>query len=266
MAKRNFLVLFFSLILCYTMHMTAFAANALEGGVTGKKEEKVSQLGIELVDGTVAKSDYANGKETIVFRSSAEALVAARNDANEALDEQIEEAETAVEEATQKAADKEESEQAAQEERLIEAARKAEEERLAAIEAKKKEIEEKRQSICDYACQFIGNPYVWGGSSLTNGCDCSHFVWLVLQDTIGFDQGYHVACEWINLGTAVDSYEDAKPGDVIVWDHHVALYIGNNQIVEAKGENYGIVKSDMSSPSSYTSGFMGIRRFVLDED
>ena len=48
----------------------------------------------------------------------------------------------------------------------------------------------KQEAIITYADSFVGNPYVWGGCSLTKGCDCSHFVWLVLRDTIGYEDGW----------------------------------------------------------------------------
>ena len=80
----------------------------------------------------------------------------------------------------------------------------------------------------EYACQFIGNPYVWGGTSLTNGADCSGFVQSVYAHfgislpRTTWDQEY--------AGTAV-SYDQAAPGDLILYEGHVGIYMGDGQIV-----------------------------------
>ena len=93
------------------------------------------------------------------------------------------------------------------------------------------------QSIASYACQFIGNPYVAGGTSLTNGADCSGFVWRVFKD-----KGYTVprtSWELRNVGTEV-SYSNAQPGDIICYAGHVGIYIGNGNIVHASTPKSGI--------------------------
>ena len=95
----------------------------------------------------------------------------------------------------------------------------------------------KGQQIASYACQFIGNPYVPGGTSLTDGADCSGFVWRVYKDF-----GYSVprtsyGCR--SAGTEV-SYADAQPGDIVCYAGHVGLYIGNGQIVHASTQKTGI--------------------------
>ena len=95
----------------------------------------------------------------------------------------------------------------------------------------------KGQQIANYACQFIGNPYVPGGTSLTDGADCSGFVWRVYKDF-----GYSVprtsyGCR--SAGTEV-SYADAQPGDIVCYAGHVGLYIGNGQIVHASTQKTGI--------------------------
>ena len=95
----------------------------------------------------------------------------------------------------------------------------------------------KGQQIANYACQFIGNPYVPGGTSLTEGADCSGFVWRVYKDF-----GYSVPRTSYSLrsyGTEV-SYSDAQPGDVVCYAWHVGLYIGNGQIVHASTQKTGI--------------------------
>lgn len=96
---------------------------------------------------------------------------------------------------------------------------------------------EKGQEIVDYACQFIGNPYVWGGTSLTNGADCSGFVQSVFAH-------FGVALprttwDMESVGTPV-SYEEAMAGDIILYDGHVGIYMGNGQIVNAINSAKGI--------------------------
>ena len=93
------------------------------------------------------------------------------------------------------------------------------------------------KSIAVYACQFVGNPYVPGGTSLTGGADCSGFVYAVYKDF-----GYKVPRTSYSLrdaGVGV-SYEEAQPGDVICYSGHVALYIGNGMIVHASTQKTGI--------------------------
>ena len=95
----------------------------------------------------------------------------------------------------------------------------------------------KGQQIANYACQFIGCPYVPGGTSLTEGADCSGFVWRVYQDF-----GYSLprtSYSQRNAGTGV-SYSEAQPGDIICYAGHVGIYIGNGQIVHASTQRTGI--------------------------
>ena len=95
----------------------------------------------------------------------------------------------------------------------------------------------KGQDIANYACKFIGNPYVAGGTSLTNGADCSGFVMSVFKNFGVFlpRSSYSQS----TVGKSV-SYSDAKPGDVIYYGGHVGIYIGNGQIVHASTERSGI--------------------------
>ncbi len=93
------------------------------------------------------------------------------------------------------------------------------------------------QAVIDYACQFIGNPYVWGGTSLTSGADCSGFVQSVYAH-FGISLP-RTTYEMVNSGYAV-SYEEAQPGDLILYDGHVGLYMGDGTIVNAMNEADGI--------------------------
>ena len=110
------------------------------------------------------------------------------------------------------------------------------------------------QAIVDYACQFIGNPYVWGGTSLTDGADCSGFVQSVFAH-FGISLP-RTTYDQINAGVEV-SYDQAMPGDLICYDGHIGIYIGNGQIVNAQNPEHGIG----ISPATYTT-ILSVRRIV----
>ncbi len=95
----------------------------------------------------------------------------------------------------------------------------------------------KGQSVADYAMNFIGNPYVFGGTSLTNGADCSGFVQSVYKN-FGVTLP-RSSTDQRSAGTGV-SYTEAQPGDIICYAGHVGIYIGNNQIVHASSPTTGI--------------------------
>ena len=93
------------------------------------------------------------------------------------------------------------------------------------------------QSVVNYACQFVGNPYVWGGTSLTNGADCSGFsmsVYAKFGVSLPHSSGAMAGC-----GRVV-SYSEAMPGDIICYAGHVAIYMGGGQIVHASNAKDGI--------------------------
>lgn len=97
------------------------------------------------------------------------------------------------------------------------------------------------KQVAKYACQYIGNPYVAGGTSLTNGADCSGFTYRVYSDF-----GYRLprtSTEQRSAGTGVN-YSDAQPGDLICYSGHVALYIGGGKIVHASTQKTGIKVSN----------------------
>lgn len=103
------------------------------------------------------------------------------------------------------------------------------------------------QSVANYACQFVGNPYVYGGTSLTNGADCSGFVMSVYAE-------FGVSLPHSSSGMRSVGYEvsqDAmQPGDIICYSGHVAIYVGNNTIVHASTAATGI---KYTSPANYKS-------------
>lgn len=97
------------------------------------------------------------------------------------------------------------------------------------------------QAVIEYALQFVGNPYVYGGTSLTNGADCSGFVMSVYAN-FGVSLP-HSSSGDRSQGAAVDGLANAQPGDLICYSGHVALYVGNNQIVHASTSKTGIIVS-----------------------
>ncbi|MBR6328417.1 MAG: C40 family peptidase [Lachnospiraceae bacterium] len=108
--------------------------------------------------------------------------------------------------------------------------------------------------IASYACQFIGNPYVAGGTSLTNGCDCSGFTMSVYSHF-----GYKIprtSSEQLGYGKGV-SYSEAKAGDIMCYAGHVGIYIGNGMIVHASTPATGI----RTTVATYRP-IIGVRRIV----
>ena len=93
------------------------------------------------------------------------------------------------------------------------------------------------QSVVDYAVQFVGNPYVWGGTSLTNGADCSGFIMSVYK-AFGVSLP-HSSYSMRSVGYAVDASQ-VQPGDIICYSGHVAIYMGNGAIVHASNKRDGI--------------------------
>lgn len=110
------------------------------------------------------------------------------------------------------------------------------------------------KQIARYGCQYIGNPYVLGGTSLTKGADCSGFIYRIYSDF-----GYSVprtSYQQRSAGTSV-KYADAQPGDIICYDGHVGLYIGGGYIVHASNVKTGI----KVSKATYRE-ILSVRRIV----
>lgn len=109
------------------------------------------------------------------------------------------------------------------------------------------------QAVVNYACQFVGNPYVYGGTSLTNGTDCSGFV-MSVYSAFGVSLPHSsYALRSSGYGVGVD---EMQPGDIICYSGHVAIYIGNNTIVHASNPSDGI---KYTSPANYST-ILAVRR------
>lgn len=97
-------------------------------------------------------------------------------------------------------------------------------------------------TVAEYALQFVGNPYVYGGSSLTNGTDCSGFVMSVYAN-FGVSLPHSSASDRSQGSGVEGGLENAQPGDIICYSGHVGLYIGDGQIVHASTKKTGIIVS-----------------------
>lgn len=122
-------------------------------------------------------------------------------------------------------------------------------------------VSDVRVDLVQYAKQFVGNPYVWGGTSLTNGADCSGFT-LSIYKKYGVSLPHHAASQ-AQLGTKVE-YSSAQPGDLVFYAkngriNHVAIYIGNGQVIHASSPKTGI---KISSWNYRTPA--GIRRYLAN--
>lgn len=109
------------------------------------------------------------------------------------------------------------------------------------------------QAVVNYAAQFVGNPYVYGGSSLTNGADCSGFVMSVYA-AFGISLPHSSsALRSVGYGVSLDAIQ---PGDIVCYSGHVGIYAGNNTLLHASSPSSGI---KYTSPVNYRE-ILSIRR------
>lgn len=221
-------------------YLVVYKEAAMEGEAAGKvyadsaleivkKDEEWTEVKSGNVIGFVKTENIISGKDAIEKAKSI--LVAEYQDRDiytlnkEEIDAAFTVGETAEEEVLRIAAE--------------EAARIAAEE--ARKEAERQALVQKGQSVVDYAKQFLGNPYVFGGQSLTRGTDCSGFVRGVYRNF-----GVYLprtSYSMRNVGYAV-SYSEILPGDIVCYSGHVGIYAGNGQIVNAIDEAHGIGMSN----------------------
>ncbi|MBR5316700.1 MAG: SH3 domain-containing protein [Lachnospiraceae bacterium] len=146
----------------------------------------------------------------------------------------------------------------------VEASRKAQEAAAAAAAAEAAQIQAAAaavstenatlgQQVADFAVQFVGNPYVYGGTSLTNGADCSGFT-LAVYSNFGVALPHSAAAQ-NKKGTNVGSIDNAIPGDLVYYSGHIGIYIGGGKIVHASNPRTGIIIS-----SAYYDRILGVRR------
>lgn len=148
--------------------------------------------------------------------------------------------ESKEEEAAREAAEKAAAEKAAAEKAAAEAAKK-QQASSSSNKTYKNPTGSNGQAVVDYALQFVGNKYVWGGESLTKGVDCSGFV-MKIYEKFGYDLP-HSSYKQRSVGKKV-SESDLQPGDIICYSGHVAIYIGDGKIVHAANKKKGIIVSN----------------------
>ena len=141
----------------------------------------------------------------------------------------------------------EEAKEQAEAERAAEEAKAAEEAAAAAAaEAEAAQKSSKRQQVVDYALSFVGGRYVWGGTDPHTGADCSGFTGYILRNA-GGGAISRSSAEQAGEGRTV-SAENMQPGDLLFYSkgggvNHVAMYIGNGQVVHASSSKTGIIVS-----------------------
>lgn len=257
---------------------------AAEEAARKAAEEEAARIAAEEAARKAEEAEAARKKAEEAARKAAEEEAARKAAEEEAARKAAEEeaARKAAEEAARKAAEAEAAKKAAEEEAAREAAET--EEALKAVEAEKPAEEEPAETaepskeepvkttepskeetkpsssavtgedVVAYAMQFVGNPYVWGGTSLTNGVDCSGFVMKVYAH-FGYSlPHYSGAQRYCGVGV---SYANAQPGDVICYDGHVGIYIGDGKMVNAHSSKYGIIVSAVN-----TSRIVAVRRIL----
>ena len=218
-----------------------------------KVEAKEKELLVKL-DEQLMKQEAFIGQQAEI-----ESMIASLKDTQAEYAQQLASAQKMV--ATYKKTIKEQEEIIRKKKEEEEAKRKEEE---AAANANKKPYPNGQnvsgQQLVNFAMQFVGNPYVWGGNSLTNGCDCSGFVHLVYKN-FGYDT-VRYSMSFLSEGVPV-SRENIQPGDIVIYERkngigHVAIYAGNGKIVEAQSSDAGIT----NNRSVDCRKIIGIRRIL----
>ena len=123
-----------------------------------------------------------------------------------------------------------------------------------AARQKEKKRVAKRQEVADFAVQFVGNPYAWGGTSLTNGADCSGFVMSVFAE-FGYSLPRVAAAQY--GASQKKDLSQLEVGDLVFYGNgisHVALYIGNGKVVHALNSSKGIVITDYNYDTPVGAG------------
>lgn len=198
-----------------------------------ENRKKESERGSENESGNGAKDESGNGSEKESGKEPANE--SGNGSANAPGNDAANNSENDLESVFEYAESKEEEE--ARLEKEAEEVRKREEKARKKAEKEAKKKAGSGQAVVDYACQFIGNPYVWGGTSLTDGADCSGFVQSVYKH-FGVSLP-RTSGEMRGAGKGV-SYSEAVPGDIVCYDGHVGIYMGDGQIVNAINSARGI--------------------------
>lgn len=205
------------------------SSNGSDSDATGSVSALASALAKQTEEQTQAYMEKEEEAAQVREERRVEKAQKAAEKAEKEKEEALQTIQQTVEDAKKKA---EEAKKKAEEEakKAEEEAKKAEEQRLA-----------KRQAVVDFALQFEGNPYVYGGTSLTNGADCSGFVMSVFAN-FGYSLP-RVAADQCAASTRKD-ISQLEPGDLVFYGNgyidHVALYIGDGKIIHASGAATGI--------------------------
>lgn len=215
------------------------------------EQESSAETSTETEQESSAESETESTAQTAPSESQTEAAVAetpsqsetestTETASAESAAEESEAAETETESAAVQTASESETISGSE---TAETAAQTESVQAASAAASHTEVSSSGSSVAEFALQFVGNPYVYGGTSLTNGADCSGFVMSVYEN---FDVSLpHSSSADRSVGTEVaGGLSNAQPGDIVCYSGHVGIYIGNGQIVHASTEETGIKVSD----------------------
>lgn len=196
------------------------------------------KIAIEEGDGYVSR-EYVNLRTDFVHAESKEEEQARLEKEAKAREEALAAARQAAAERQAEAAKKAAENQTSSDNESVSAQPSAE-----PVQSAPQQGSEIGKSVIDYATQFVGNPYVYGGTSLTNGADCSGFVMSVYKN-FGVSLP-HSSSALRSQGYDVGGLENAQAGDIVCYSGHVGLYVGNGQIVHASTSKTGIIISNAS--------------------